>query len=96
MAKALLRVLNALINGNTAKAQSLWENSPLSGPLGFGPWSSAIVAQAADNGVSIYTMVANDAEWIFGQLYRQQNPGDIPNPFGYVSRETNFGGRVHG
>jgi hypothetical protein len=88
MGRDVLRVLNLLINGNTAKAASLWDNSPLSGYLGFGPWSSAVVGQAADNGVSIYTMVANDAEFIFGLLYEWQNPATSHNPFTYASRES--------
>jgi outer membrane autotransporter protein len=90
MAKSVLRVLNALINGNTAKAESLWDgDSLLPGYLGFGSWSSTIVGEAAANGVTIYTMVASIADYLFGNIYEKQNPATSLNPFDYASRESN-------
>jgi hypothetical protein len=89
MAKAELRVLNALISGNTAAAAAIWNQSILSTYYGFGQSWSSIEDEAASNGVSVYTFVASDAEWTFQQLFSLRFPfGSVGNPFSYVSRDS--------
>ena len=86
MAKAELRVLNALISRNTCGSSNLESINSLD-VLRVRSVVAPIEDEAASNGVSVYTFVASDAEWTFQQLFSLRFPfGSVGNPFSYVSR----------
>ncbi len=78
--KQMLAAINAMINGRTPP----WP------PLLAAVWGSFSSYQqlAADNGVNVYTLLANDTLWELNLVYSYVHLGSTYNPFVYTTTVT--------